>query len=758
MRTALLICLALILTAAAAEAQSFTVTGMAQYEDKAWNYNGWTGSDPMLPIRRADVIVLNNSTMAVLGLGSTAQDGSFSIACTTAGITNVVVRIDADSNLDGAFQRVRVTTESNVEYSIFSPVFNNHDPAGNLDVGTMTANKITSGGDEANPFNMLDMAVAAAEYVTGPDQSNGSTVSTIRVNWPGTGGSFASGSQAHMSADDGYDDAVILHELGHVIHNLFSDSDNPGGSHFFGDSDQDPRLAFGEGYATALAGAVFDSIGVAAIYQDANGSSQSGGSGLRLNIETASPYSSDSYGAADEVAVACVLFDLVDDEFSVDATAGTDDEPFDSTLIALGDNIQAAWWKIFTGPVNTASNVNINHAWDGWYSIYNADPKITETRDVYKLRRIRFYQDGEDPNESMAAATPITPGSWSSEFRLYYSASSPPAPGTGDEDWFSVNLTSGDIVDFETRYPNGASDADTQVDPHITVFNPAGVSQASNEDGGTGRNALVSDLSINQSGTWFYRVRSNDSIRRYGRYNTRVIVVSTNNVPVITFGPTASPATIDESQTSLLTVVATDPDAGQTLSYAWTPQNGGTITGSGPSVTWTPPAIAVATVFTIEVIVSDNLGGQSLPATVDVTVNLLPALCLGPASAVSGGVGKTGLIGVPVLAALNTPALPSSDFSLELSGAFPGKPAFFIFGFSLISAPFDQGTMYPSPDVLLPLTVDFTGNASLPLVLPANSALCGLTIYVQTMISGDPGATGGHQTAQTNYLTLVFGD
>lgn len=758
MRCALMICLALMATAVAVDAQTFTVTGMAQYEDKAWGYNGWTGSDPMLPIRHADVLVLNNATLAVLGQGSTGQDGSFSIVCTTAGITNVIVRIDTDTNLDGAFQRLRVTTESNVEYSTFSPVFNNHDPAGNLNAGTISANKISSGGKEANPFNMLDMAVAAAEYIGGPDLANGVTVGTVRVNWPGTGGSFASGSQAHMSADDGYDDAVILHELGHVFHNLYSDSDSPGGSHFFGDSDQDPRLAMGEGYATFFDGAVLESLGIEALYQDANGSSQTGSSGLRLRLETVSPYASDSYGAADEVAVACLLFDLVDDEFSVDGSPGSDDEAFDSSLTALGDNIQAAWWKIFTGPINSASNLTINHAWDGWFSLYNADAHYSEMQSVYLLRRMRFWADSQDPDQSMGAAVSITPGSWSSERRLYYSAATPPAPGTGDEDWFAVDLTSGDIVDFETRYPAGVGDADTQVDPHIAVFNPSGTLVASDESSGVGRNALVDDLLINVTGTWTYRVRTNSSFRRYGRYNTRVRIVSTNNVPVITAGPTATPTTIDELQTTQLSVTATDPDAGQTLSYAWTPLDGGSISGSGSSVTWSPPPVSVTTIFNIQIIVSDNLGGQSLPATVQVTVNPVPGVCVSPASATSGGVGKPGLFGVPVLAAINTPALPSTDFALQVTGAFPLSTGTFIFGFSLISAPFDLGTMYPSPNVLLSVNATLAGEILLPLALPPDATLCGLVLYVQVLIPNDIGAAGNHQTAQTNFLTLTFGD
>jgi hypothetical protein len=349
-------------------------------------------------------------------------------------------------------------------------------------------------------------------------------------------------------------------------------------------------------------------------------------------------------------------------------------------------------------------------------------------------------------------------GSWSGEFRLYYSPDDPPAPGTGDHDWFAVDLNAGDIVDIETRYPGGAGDADTQVDPQINLYNPAGSLKASDEDGGTGRNAKIDNFLIDQTGTWAYRVRSTDSMRRYGRYNTRVVVVSTNNNPVITFGPTATPSTINELQTSSLSVTATDPDPGQSLSYAWTPLSGGSISGTGPVVTFTPDPVTTTTVFTVQVVVSDNLGGQSPPATVDVTVTDVPGICPSPATVTSGGVGKAGILGVPVLSAINTPVLPSNDFSLKVTNAVPTLQGYFIFGFSLVSAPFDQGTMYPSPDVLLGLTVDFSGEMNLPLVLPSNAAFCGATFYVQALTLGDFGAPGNLKTTQTNYLELVFGD
>ena len=76
-------------------AQAFTVSGTFQYQDKEWNFSGWTGVDPLKPIRRADIYVLNNLTQAVLGMGYTEADGSFSVACTAAGPDCAISRASA---------------------------------------------------------------------------------------------------------------------------------------------------------------------------------------------------------------------------------------------------------------------------------------------------------------------------------------------------------------------------------------------------------------------------------------------------------------------------------------------------------------------------------------------------------------------------------------------------------------------------------------------------------------------------------------
>lgn len=83
---------------------------------------------------------------------------------------------------------------------------------------------------------------------------------------------------------------------------------------------------------------------------------------------------------------------------------------------------------------------------------------------------------------------------------------------------------------------------------------------------------------------------------------------STANIPPhFVKGPVASPAAIRAAQTSTLSVEAHDLDGDQ-LQYQWI-ADGGSIRGSGPTATFTAPAVRAATTFTITVRISDGRGG-----------------------------------------------------------------------------------------------------------------------------------------------------
>jgi hypothetical protein len=78
----------------------------------------------------------------------------------------------------------------------------------------------------------------------------------------------------------------------------------------------------------------------------------------------------------------------------------------------------------------------------------------------------------------------------------------------------------------------------------------------------------------------------------------------------------ADPQNLDYGEKSLITCIASDPD-GDSLEYTWKADDG-TITGGGPSITWTAPRKDGT--FNITVTVADGKGGES-QQNVGVTVS-----------------------------------------------------------------------------------------------------------------------------------------
>ena len=582
-RVALALGAALALLAAPARAD-FVARGTFRYVDRPFSYGGgFAPGETELPIRLAFVQVLNAANGSVLATGSTGLDGAFSIPVPGSGTSDIEVRCRSQSF---TFQnQLRATDAGNSLYVVTSPVFPSWNKNVDLDVGVVVAQKVTSGGFVGGPFNMLDQLVSALQYVQahgvgGPPQQ-------MRIEWPAGSTSFASGSVANMADDDGFDDTVQLHEIGHVVHNLYSNSDSPGGAHFIPDSDQDPRLSYGEGYATFFAAAVrqFQGVSDPGIYVDCdgNGSTGFGSLQLRLRLENGNPFGSNIRGEADEAAVACALWDVVDTAATDDGSAGNDDDAIDGSFLfdsgLTGDAVQ---WKVFDGsPVAGAQNLTIRNNFEGFFAPTDHG-RYAELSSVFDGWGMRFTLDGAEPNDTILAPAQYTPTtSWGPVRTLYASSASPPSPGTGDNDVYAFFVASGSVFDVETRYPGGAADADTYADTFLVLRRPNGTIVAQTESGGDGRNAALLGVTADATGTWSAEVRTQHSYRRTGSYEFRARV---------TFEAPTPPVIANVSPAQVLAVTVDGP----------------------PVVTLTGGGFVVGTTVTIGgVAVTPTLVGQS---------------------------------------------------------------------------------------------------------------------------------------------------
>jgi hypothetical protein len=219
------------------------VSGTISWEDRAIS-PGMLADPVAKPARGVMVTVVDDATNAVLATVSAADDGTY-VAHYDATAT---VRVVAYSRSRSEARPARVRDTAGYLHAIGGPPF---AAGGQPKVDIMVTAASTAGG----AWNALDNAVTAMDWL----RAHGvATVSPVYIYWQKTtaSGSYYQGAnnELHLDGDDGFDDVVALHELGHYVQDEYSDSDNPGGAH--NGSPADPRLAWGEGGATWFAIAI----------------------------------------------------------------------------------------------------------------------------------------------------------------------------------------------------------------------------------------------------------------------------------------------------------------------------------------------------------------------------------------------------------------------------------------------------------------------------------------------------------------------
>jgi hypothetical protein len=361
---------------------SVTISGVVNYEFPPPNTapsicDGLNFANKQLrPIRGATVQILQSPGDAVLGSMRSSDTGAYSL--TVPGQTDVRLRVRAELKQGGTQSwdvEVRDNTQSTTMpltqrplYVLDGGVFNTGAANSTRNLTATTGWDINAGAytgvRAAAPFAILDTVYSAMNVVAAADPSasfppldaywsinnnsssgSGDFLGDIDNGDIGTsfylGGTYTALFLLGMAGDDTeeFDNHVIAHEWGHYIEDKFSRSDSIGGPH--GSNDRlDPRVAFGEGWATALSGITLDDPN----YCDTLWS-QGNLRGFRIDIEGGS--SGSSPGWYNEWSVLKLVYDLWDS--GVDGT-DVDSIAFDQIFAVMTgpEATTPAFTSIFT--------------------------------------------------------------------------------------------------------------------------------------------------------------------------------------------------------------------------------------------------------------------------------------------------------------------------------------------------------------------------------------------------------------------------
>lgn len=281
------------------------VTGTVLYEDR-YPVPGALGAPTPRPARSARVAVVRDVDDQTLAVAAVSDDGSYTL------------RYDAD---DGASVRVTAATSSQIPARPIRVERNSgavHGFSGaSFPAAPSAVSDLLLPADDGvtRAFNVFDVLVDGMIFTASLGSTSFSPVTAVYQAGSNTGSYYTSNDNtlviAGGSDDDGYDDTVILHEFGHYHQDEYGWSDSPGGSHPNPGGD-DPRLAWGEGQATAIACAIRQ----VPAYID-----YSGGGGWSVELET-TVHAANPGGSMNqyiyEWLVAEIMWDAGDDGYDED--------------------------------------------------------------------------------------------------------------------------------------------------------------------------------------------------------------------------------------------------------------------------------------------------------------------------------------------------------------------------------------------------------------------------------------------------------
>jgi len=435
---------------------NWTASGTFRYIDREFDQSGFTGAEPALPIRFANVEVRDAKAKggsALLATGATDANGNFTIAVTDNKTRTVYVRaVTASTAVAGLYLKVQNRVTPKNTYAVASASVSGHAPSVNVNFGTLTA-AIGAGGE---PFNLYDTGLRAIDFIAAMNGSRPGSSNLLTVEWQaGAGGPTSSYNPSNKTVIvgdiSGYNDTVVSHESGHYAFHVYSGSDSPGGAHHLLDCAQDLRLAYDEGRATWFGQSVRRHHGLPRpeFYVRTTGGPGPGNLDFYFDVETETPYYCD--GATSEVAVYAALWDINDEAATADASPGVDD---DILARPSADN-----WDVDKNYITTAVDKSLEDFWDGWFT--RGKGFKSEMIATFQRTNVEYYTDPGESNDSVAAALPV-PADGTSH-RTYFADVNGDGVGAADNDYFTISAVTGTTYTIETLNLWGKADTSLQL-------------------------------------------------------------------------------------------------------------------------------------------------------------------------------------------------------------------------------------------------------------------------------------------------------
>lgn len=317
------------------------VRGTVRYEDRTPSSRG-LGAPTPVPAPLVTVAIVVDATGAAVATGATAADGTFTLRHDAA--PGVAVHALAISAVPAG---PRVIRPDGLLFGVASTSTTDAD-------ATLDLLALDTTGD-APAFNTVDVLRRGLDLALA---AFGSTTPVDAIYARGSeAGTYYNGA-LHLLGnpidDDGHDDAVIAHELGHHIEAVHARTDNSGGPH--DGTPTDPRIAWSEGFATWFAVAA---LGTSA-YVDTNAFG-----GFSVDADTpVTAHTPEDGEFVSEDLVTESLFDLTD-------AGATDDDPYAGPGAAATLGAIGTWLRDEAhdrGPIG----VELTDALDGWNAVHAA--------------------------------------------------------------------------------------------------------------------------------------------------------------------------------------------------------------------------------------------------------------------------------------------------------------------------------------------------------------------------------------------------